>query len=164
MTRQNVNCRRWNNVRKILASIKAISNLCGADLVKRRQNNKGLSELTEHSIFTEHRVKVNAVSLEDNETELAYVLLAMAGLKESMYFVSALDLINLGIGILFLNLAKSLETTGIDPTEFIAPELQARLSRTNLLDGLFSLVLGEIERIVDLDGLSLKVLTVGCNE
>ena len=38
--------------------------------------------------------------------------------------------------------------------------LQVGLSGANLLDGFFSLFLGEIERIVDLDGLSLKVLTV----
>ena len=149
---------------KVLARIEAIANFGGADLIKWRQNNKGLSELIEHRILTEHRIKVNTVSLEDNETELTNVFLAVAGFKESMYFICALDLKNFSIRVLLLDLAECLKTTGIDSAELIAPELKVRFRGTNLLDDLFSLVFGEVERIVDLDGLSLKVLTVGGDE
>ena len=81
-----------------------------------------------------------------------------------MYLICALNLINLGGGILLLNLAKCLKAAGIDTTQLESPELKAVLSLANLFKDSFSLILREVEGIVYLDGLSLEVLSISGNK
>jgi len=47
-----------HKVRKILALIEAIANFGGADLIKWRQNDKGVSKFIENRILTEHRINI----------------------------------------------------------------------------------------------------------
>jgi hypothetical protein len=81
-----------------------------------------------------------------------------------MYLVCPHDLVDLGIGILLLKLAKSLKTTGIDTAEFKRGKRKLILALASSLDDLAAFVLGKIERVTDLDGLALEILSVGCYE
>ena len=77
----------------------------------------------------------------------------MARLGESVNLICALDLVNLGIRILLLDLAKRLETVRLNTAEFKAPKVKFVLAYTDIFDDLSPLVLRQIERITDLNGL-----------
>ena len=81
-----------------------------------------------------------------------------------MYLIGPLNLVNLGVRILLLNLTKCLKTAGIDATELKAPELKIGFRLADLSDDPFSLVFREIERVIDLNGFSLKIPAISVIE
>ena len=166
MTRENVNRRGGNDIREVLAGIEAAANLSGTNLravCNSRQHHEGASVNIKNRLLCKHGLKVDSFSTDDCDLELSKIILGVRGFIKGMYLVCAHNFVDLGVRVLFLKLAQSLETTGIDAAKLKGGKGKFILALAGALDNLASLVLGKIERVADLDGLALEIPAISGN-